>query len=115
MKDTADFNFIGNIESRDLFVDKADVFVCDGFTGNVILKQAEGIFTIMSQKQIKDDYIEKFNYENYGGTPVLGINSNVIIGHGISNDNAVYNMIMHSYNCVESGLSSQIKAALNHE
>jgi glycerol-3-phosphate acyltransferase PlsX len=115
MKGTADFNFIGNIESRDLFTDKADVFVCDGFTGNVILKQAEGIFTIMSQKQIKDDYIEKFNYENYGGTPVLGINSNVIIGHGISNDNAVYNMIMHSYNCVESGLSSQIKAALNHE
>lgn len=115
MKDSKDFNFIGNLESRDLLTDQADVFVCDGFTGNIILKQAEGIFSVFKDRGVQDDFFDLFNYENYGGTPVLGINSNVMIGHGISNGTAVHNMIMHAYNCVKIGLSSKIKAALNHE
>lgn len=109
MKDTTDFNFVGNIESRDLFEDDADVVVCDGFTGNVILKQAEGMFRLMKRRGIQDEYFDKFDYENYGGTPILGINSNVIIGHGISNGKAVKNMLVLSYEVTKNELSKKIK------
>lgn len=111
MKDSEDFNFIGNIEGRDLFHGKADVIVCDGFTGNIVLKQAEGLYTLMLERGIQDDYFDRFNYENYGGTPILGVNSDVIIGHGISNDVAVKNMLMHSYDVAKSGLTNKIKEA----
>jgi len=86
-------NFTGNIEGRDIFSDKADVIVCEGFTGNVVLKMAESIFDIYSSRNLKDAYIEKFNFENYGGTPVLGVAEPVIIGHGISKGLAFKNMI----------------------
>ncbi|MCC6690718.1 MAG: phosphate acyltransferase PlsX, partial [Bacteroidia bacterium] len=82
MKDTKDFNFIGNVEGRDLFNDKTDVIVCEGFTGNVVLKEAESIYRILKKRGINDEYFNRFNYEDYGGTPVLGINANVLIGHG---------------------------------
>ena len=111
MNDSKDFNFIGNIEGRDLFHGKADVIVCDGFTGNIVLKQAEGLYTLMLERGIQDDYFDRFNYENYGGTPILGVNSDVIIGHGISNDIAVKNMLMHSYDVAKSGLTNKIKEA----
>lgn len=106
-------NFIGNIEGRDLFLGKADVIVCDGFTGNVVLKEAEGIYMLMKQRGIKDEYFDRFNYENYGGTPILGVKGNVIIGHGISNDIAVKNMILHSYEVAESGLARKVGEAFN--
>ena len=89
MKGSDDFNFIGNIEGGDLFNGKADVVVCDGFTGNIVLKQAEGMYNIAKQIGIEYTYFDRFNYENYGGTPILGVNSDVIIGHGVSNDIAV--------------------------
>ncbi|RFC55793.1 phosphate acyltransferase PlsX [Brumimicrobium aurantiacum] len=111
MKESKDFNFIGNIEGRDLFTGKADVVVCDGFTGNVVLKQAEGMYTITRQLGIKDDYLERFNYENYGGTPILGVNSDVIIGHGISNDVAVKGMLCLAYDVAKSELTQKIKEA----
>jgi glycerol-3-phosphate acyltransferase PlsX len=111
MKDSKDFNFIGNIEGRDLFHGKADVIVCDGFTGNIVLKQAEGIYTLMLERGIEDSYFDRFNYENYGGTPILGVNSDVIIGHGISNDIAVKNMLVHAYDVAKSGLTNKIKEA----
>ena len=78
-----------------LFSGKADVIVCDGFTGNVVLKEAEGIYTLMKKRGIEDEYFDRFNYENYGGTPILGVKGNVIIGHGISNDKAVRSMLLH--------------------
>lgn len=109
MKDSKDFNFIGNIEGRDLFNGKADVIVCDGFTGNVVLKQAEALYTLIRKRQIEDKYFDRFNYEIYGGTPVLGVNGNVIIGHGISNANAVKNMILLSVDTAEAGLSDRIR------
>ena len=93
MKDSKDFNFIGNVEGRDLFNDQTDVTVCDGFTGNVVLKQAEAFYTMIRKRKINDEYFDRFNYENYGGTPVLGVNKPVIIGHGISNAKAFSNMI----------------------
>lgn len=109
MKDSQDFHFIGNIEGRDVFNGKADVIVCDGFTGNVILKQAEALYTLIKKRKIEDEYFERFNYEIYGGTPVLGVNGNVIIGHGISNANAVMNMIKLSVDTAEAGLADRIR------
>lgn len=111
MKDTKDFNFIGNVEGRDIFNDLADVIVCDGFTGNVVLKQAEALYTMIKKRGLSDEYFDRFNYENYGGTPVLGINSTVMIGHGISNDIAVKNMLLLTKDIVEAKLSDKIKQA----
>lgn len=113
LKDSDNLNFIGNIEGRDLFSGKADVIVCDGFTGNIALKQAEGIYTLMKKRGIKDEYFDRFNYEAYGGTPILGVNGNVVIGHGISNGIAVKNMILHAFEVAESGLSKKINKAFN--
>ncbi len=112
MKGTTDFNFIGNIESRYLFTDKADVIVCDGFTGNIVLKQAEAFYNLINNRGLSDDYFKKFDYENYGGTPILGIESTVLIGHGISNDKAIKNMLIHSKHVHEANLSKKIKNAL---
>lgn len=109
MKDSKDFNFIGNIEGRYVFEDHADVIVSDGFTGNVVLKQAEGFYKMIKKRGIKDAYFDRFNYENYGGTPVLGINSTVMIGHGISNDIAVKNMLILTKDVVEAKLADKIK------
>lgn len=111
MKDSKDFNFIGNIEGRDLFNDKADVIVCDGFTGNVVLKQAESFYSLIKKRNRSDEYFDRFNYENYGGTPILGINSSVVIGHGISNGIAIKNMIFMAKNVVEVKLSEKIRSA----
>jgi glycerol-3-phosphate acyltransferase PlsX len=113
MSESDEINFIGNIEGRDLFTGKADVIVCDGFTGNVALKEAEGIYTLMKKRGIKDEYFDRFNYENYGGTPILGVKGNVIIGHGISNDLAVKNMILHAFEVANSGLASKVNDAFN--
>ncbi len=111
LSDSNEINFVGNIESRDLFTNKADVIVCDGFTGNIVLKEAEGIYYLMKKRGIVDSYFSKFNYENYGGTPVLGVKGNVIIGHGFSNAKAVKNMIVHSYEVAKSKLSNRINEA----
>jgi len=109
MEESEDFHFVGNIEGRDLFIDKADVAVCDGFTGNVVLKTAESFFYILKKRGVKDDYLERFNYEDYGGTPILGVNAPVMIGHGISNSKAFMNMIRMSKEFVESNLIELIK------
>ncbi|MFM7301624.1 MAG: phosphate acyltransferase PlsX [Crocinitomicaceae bacterium] len=113
MAESDEINFYGNIEGRDLFTGKADVIVCDGFTGNVALKQAEGIYTLMRKRGLKDEYFDRFNYENYGGTPILGVKGNVVIGHGISNNIAVKNMILHSYEVANSGLATKVNEAFN--
>ena len=109
LEDNDDINFIGNVEGRDLFNEKADVIVCDGFTGNVVLKQAESFFTILAKRNLLDNYFKRFNYENYGGTPVLGVSGNVLIGHGISNDKAIKNMILLGKDLIHSNLTKKIK------
>ncbi len=114
MKASNDFQFIGNIEGRDLFGDKADVIVCDGFTGNVVLKEAEAFYTLLKRRKISDAYFDKFNYENYGGSPILGINSTVLVGHGISNAKAIKNMILLARDIAEAKLSQKINQAFNH-
>ncbi|MBR2948118.1 MAG: phosphate acyltransferase [Bacteroidales bacterium] len=106
ISDNENLNFIGNIEPDKLFTlpDLADVVVTDGFTGNIFLKQAESIYSMVEQRAIKDSYLEQFNYELYGGTPVLGVSSAVIIGHGRSTPKAIANMIFKAEEVLKSNL-----------
>jgi len=113
MKGTSDFNFAGNVEGRDLFNEKVDVIVCDGFTGNVVLKEVEAFYDVIKKRGISDEYLDQFNYENYGGTPFLGINAPVVIGHGASSDMAVKNMIILTKEIIESKISDKIKEAFS--
>lgn len=110
LKQNTQINFIGNTEGRDLFKGKADVMVCDGFTGNIILKMAESFYEIAHHRQFhKDEYISRFHYESYGGTPVLGVAKPVIIGHGISNATAFKNMVALAVKMIESDLCGKMK------
>jgi glycerol-3-phosphate acyltransferase PlsX len=111
MKDNNLFNFVGNVEGRDVFGDTTDVIVCDGFTGNVILKMAESFYVISLKKGIKDEFFDRFNYEQYGGSPILGVNAPVVVGHGISNPEAIKNMVLLSRDMYESKLIDKIKQA----
>ena len=112
LKENTQINFTGNIEGRDIFGDKADVMVCDGFTGNIILKMAESIYDIARQRNLaSDSYFSRFHYENYGGTPVLGVAKPVIIGHGINNDKAFMNMIGLAAKMIESDLCGKMVAS----
>jgi len=115
LKANTRINFVGNIEGRDLFTDKADVLVCDGFTGNIILKMSESFYDIFHSRGIDDDFLNEFNYEAIGGSPILGVNGNVVIGHGISSPLAVRNMISLSAKMVESRVLSKIKQALEQK
>jgi glycerol-3-phosphate acyltransferase PlsX len=110
MKNTKEFNFIGNVEGNDFFrTNTVDVIVCDGFVGNVLVKELEAFYAMLRRRNIEDEFTEEFNFEQYGGTPILGILSPVIIGHGISNGRAVKNMILHTRDVVESNLIGKIK------
>lgn len=111
MKGTDRFNFVGNVEGRDLFHDKADVVVCDGFTGNVVLKALEGFHDLVKKRGGNDPFLERFDYQNYGGTPVLGVDGSVIIGHGISNEQTIKNMLLFTREVVESRLHERIREA----
>jgi len=107
--------FVGNVESRDIFTDRCDVFVTDGFTGNMLLKQAEAVYRVMLKRELMDDYFARFNYEDYGGTPVLGINKTVILGHGISSSKAIHNMLVEAERMSRSNFSETLNRALHHE
>lgn len=106
-------NFRGNIEGNQLFMESmTDVVVCDGFVGNVVLKQGEAFHHIYKTRSLKDDYFDSLDYENVGGTPIIGINANVIIGHGISKRKAVMNMILQTKAVVHASLAQKIKEAI---
>lgn len=108
LKENKHIHFVGNMEGRDMFLDKADVMVCDGFTGNILLKMAESVYDLTLKRGIHDEYFERFHYENYGGTPVLGIAKPVIIGHGISHAKAFKNMIDLASKMVEHDICGKI-------
>jgi len=112
MKDSKHFNFVGNVEGRDILMDTADVIVSDGFTGNVLLKQMESMYHVLRKRNLYDEFVERMNYENFGGTPILGVKSTVVVGHGISNDNAIKNMILLTKNVHEAKLSRKIQDEL---
>ncbi|MBP5723336.1 MAG: phosphate acyltransferase PlsX [Bacteroidales bacterium] len=111
MKESKDFNFCGNIEGHELYSDKADVIVCDGFTGNIVLKQVEAMYGISKKLGIEHKFFEYFNYENHGGTPVLGVEAPIVIGHGASSAKAIKNMVLQTEKLISSQLTAKIKKA----
>ncbi len=115
LKENKQLNFIGNIEGKDLFRNKADVIVTDGFTGNIVLKMGESIYNIMKEQGMMNDFVENTNYENYGGSPIIGINGNVIIAHGASSPKAIKNMIKLCKSVVESNVCQKIKVAIEEK
>jgi len=110
LKENPFINFIGNIEGRDIFSNICDVVVCDGFTGNIVLKFGESFYDMIKLRKVDDPYFDVFNYENYGGSGILGVNGAVVIGHGISKAPAIFNMAMLSVNIAKSNLVSELKA-----
>lgn len=124
-------NFIGNIEGRDIFSAHADVVVCDGFIGNIVLKFAESFLGILKSKiknyseesiikkikvglmvPILKDILQQFDYQKYGGVPLLGVNGVVIIGHGKSSPEAVKNMLVRAKEMVQKEVNKSIESTL---
>ncbi|CCH56273.1 fatty acid/phospholipid synthesis protein PlsX [Fibrisoma limi BUZ 3] len=112
LKDSRRINFIGNIEGGDFFASKADVIVTDGFTGNTMFKLGESFYPLAKQRGIEDEFIAKTNYESVGGSPILGVNGNVIIAHGISSPLAIKNMINLAIQQVKADAYTKIAQVL---
>jgi glycerol-3-phosphate acyltransferase PlsX len=114
LKANEKLNFVGNLEGKDIFRGKADVIVTDGFTGNIVLKMGESIYNIMKEQGMVNEFVDRTNYENYGGSPIIGINGNVIIAHGASSPKAIMNMIKLCQTIVKSNVCQKIKAAVEN-
>ena len=109
MKEHPGLNFTGNVEGHALFHENMpDVVVCDGFVGNIVLKQAESVYLITKKINVSHPFFDRLNIENIGGTPIIGINANVVIGHGISKRKAIKNMILQTKAVVDANLSQRI-------
>jgi glycerol-3-phosphate acyltransferase PlsX len=125
-------HFIGNVEGRDIFNGNADVIVCDGFVGNVALKTSEGIGrfvrdvlrtslnkTVTAQvgallsRRAFNDFRRRLDYTEYGGAPLLGVRGVCIIGHGSSNDVAIYNGIRVAHEFSRSGAIERMAHAFS--
>ena len=108
-------DFVGNVEASYLFTGKvADVVVCDGFVGNTVLKMAEGLYHINKKLGGGNAFWDAMNYENVGGTPVLGVNAPVIIGHGISSARAIKSMILSTEQCIKADLTVKLQHAFKN-
>lgn len=116
-------NFIGNVEGRDLFLNKADVVVCDGFVGNVVLKLSESIFhTFMTRMASANgstppppalvQLAREYDYSEIGGVPLLGVNGVSIICHGGSPAKAIKNAIREAKNMVERNLPDALSSGV---
>ncbi len=115
LKTDGRINFVGNVEASHLFTDKvADVIVCDGFVGNTVLKMAEGLYRINKALGGGNAFWDAMNYENVGGTPVLGVNAPVIIGHGISSARAIMSMILSTEQCIKAELTAKLQRAFEN-
>jgi phosphate acyltransferase len=113
LKENKAINFIGNIEGRDILGDKADVMICDGFTGNILLKLLESLHPITERQGIHHPYFDRFNFEQYGGTPVLGVQKPVILGHGISGAEAFKNMIFVAEKMIKSEMLTKMQESFS--
>lgn len=113
MKENKSFGFFGNAEPVEIFKNNVDVVVCDGFVGNMLMKHTEALARVFAKRGLVDEYVARFNYEIYGGLPLLGANSIVLIGHGISNAKAIKSMIFQSKNIYETNLIGQLKETLS--
>ena len=117
LKEQTDLNFIGNIEGRDIFSAKAEVIVCDGFTGNILLKTIEGLAQEAVQSCVLEldkipSFLNKFDYSRVGGAPLLGVEGISIVCHGSSKREAVYNGIKTARDCVVKDIVKRQKLAL---
>lgn len=113
MKEHPGINFTGNVEGHALFHENMpDVVVCDGFVGNIVLKQAESMYLITKKINVSHPFLDRLNFENIGGTPIIGINANVVIGHGISNRKAIMNMIFQTRAVIAANLAQRIIEAI---
>ncbi|MEO8666767.1 MAG: phosphate acyltransferase PlsX, partial [Ignavibacteria bacterium] len=130
----SNLNFIGNVEGRDVLRGKADVIVCDGFVGNVILKFAESVLDVIKGKfkayaaqgffkkmwtgmmygTLKNVVLKDFDYQEYGGVPLLGINGVTIIGHGKSSPIAIKNMILKAEEMVRLKVNDKIRESIKN-
>jgi glycerol-3-phosphate acyltransferase PlsX len=109
MRDYPGLNFVGNVEGHAIFHENMpDVIICDGFVGNIVLKQAESFYAITQKIKVSHPFLERLNFENIGGTPIIGINANVVIGHGISKRKAIMNMIIQTKAVVNANLARRI-------
>lgn len=112
LKDSRRINFVGNIEGKDMFMNRADVIVTDGFTGNALFKLGESFYEVARQIGIKADFLDRTNYASIGGSPIIGVNGNVIIAHGISSPMAMKNMLNLAIRQVEADAHTKIALAL---
>ncbi|HNX92995.1 MAG TPA: TSUP family transporter, partial [Syntrophomonas sp.] len=117
LKAQVGLNFIGNIEGRDIFSAKADVIVCDGFTGNILLKAIEGLANEAVQSCLHElgkipSFLSRFDYSRVGGAPLLGVEGISIVCHGSSKREAVYNGIKTARDCVVKDIVKRQKLAL---
>ena len=113
LKANPTINFIGNIEGRDIFNDKADVIICDGFVGNVVTKMAEHFYEILHERGVNDEFVNNLNYEIVGGSPIVGVDGNVVIGHGVSSPLAIKNMILVAQKMITSKMLEHLKSAIS--
>lgn len=115
LKEDGCINFVGNVEGSYIFTGQvADVIVCDGFVGNTVLKMAEGLYRINKKLGGGNAFWDAMNYENVGGTPVLGVNAPVIIGHGISSARAIKSMILSTEQCIKADLTVKLQHAFKN-
>ena len=112
LKENKRLNFVGNIEGKDLFMNRADVIVADGFTGNALFKLGESFYGVAKLLGIHHPFIDRTNYESIGGSPIIGVNGNVIIAHGISSPAAIQNMISLAIRQVNAHVPRHIEQAL---
>ena len=115
LKEDGRINFVGNVEGSYIFTGQvADVIVCDGFVGNTVLKMAEGLYRINKKLGGGNAFWDAMNYENVGGTPVIGVNAPVIIGHGISSARAIKSMILSTEQCIKADLTVKLQHAFKN-
>ena len=115
LKEDGRINFVGNVDGSYIFTGQvADVIVCDGFVGNTVLKMAEGLYRINKKLGGGNAFWDAMNYENVGGTPVLGVNAPVIIGHGISSARAIKSMILSTEQCIKADLTVKLQHAFKN-
>ena len=115
LKEDGRINFVGNVEGSYICTGQvADVIVCDGFVGNTVLKMAEGLYRINKKLGGGNAFWDAMNYENVGGTPVLGVNAPVIIGHGISSARAIKSMILSTEQCIKADLTVKLQHAFKN-
>ena len=113
LRNTQQIDFIGNIEGREVFSDKHDVLVCDGFTGNVMVKVIEGFYYTLAKRGVTDDFLDTLNFKNHGGGLILGVKAPVVVGHGISKAPTFVKMVELVKNSIESDFCSKVSDAFS--